>query len=492
MLNDVPPYSDRSTANGTVTSFAYTFKILAAADIAVYVDLTLKSLGTDYTLTGVGDSGGGTVVFLSAPANNSIVTRLRNQAAAQGSAYTQNEAFPWTRIEQDLDKLVAQVQQAKEQLRRGFFLPVSSSLADQGIDVPVVGSFARGKSGGGIDWATPVLAGALSSPVPIANGGTGATTAAAARAALLLQSTTAQQGIVELATNAEVITGTDTDRASTPAGVAAAIAAALSASAPTTVVAYTTADTLDAGVGLALLSGASFAFTLPAAAGETGREVSIIHQGTSLSDIYTVTGNAAETIIGYDSTGNTFALYTNGEIITLKCDGTHWRVIAHQAKTNWADAGAMTIAGSTSAPTKPTTPDYDHVFWRRDGKQVWVKWLLQISSAAGAADGSGAYLFTTPIGIAIDSASMSFLGAAWATATMSENIRTLVSGFGKIVVDSVQHDVVIPATFNAGATQLQWVRNGGTTPLGSGAYPMSTAEMGYYLEATFQAKNWRV
>lgn len=39
------------------------------------------------------------------------------------------------------------------------------------------------------------------------------------------QATTEAQGIVELATNAEAVAGTDTARACTPAGVAAAIAA---------------------------------------------------------------------------------------------------------------------------------------------------------------------------------------------------------------------------------------------------------------------------
>ena len=55
--------------------------------------------------------------------------------------------------------------------------------------------------------------------LPIANGGTSATTGAAALTALgLVSASDAAEGIVELATNAEVQAGTDTTRAVTAAG----------------------------------------------------------------------------------------------------------------------------------------------------------------------------------------------------------------------------------------------------------------------------------
>lgn len=65
----------------------------------------------------------------------------------------------------------------------------------------------------------------LATPVSLANGGTGEITAAAAFASLKQAATETATGVVELATTAEVVTGTDTSRAVTPAGVAAALAA---------------------------------------------------------------------------------------------------------------------------------------------------------------------------------------------------------------------------------------------------------------------------
>jgi hypothetical protein len=85
---------------------------------------------------------------------------------------------------------------------------------------------------------------------------------------------------------------------------------------------------------------------------------------------------------------------------------------------------------------------------------------------------------------------MQFLNAGWATATMSEGIRSGLEGGGKVVVDSVSQDNVLPM---ANLTnQVQFIRDSSVTPVGSGAYPMTTNEMGYFLWARFQAVNWRV
>lgn len=176
--------ADRYTANGITTNFTYNFRILTKNDIEVSVNDVVKTVDTDYTVSGVGASGGGTVTFLTAPADTTIVSLLRKQTLEQQSNYTPNESFPSERIEQDLDKALMVCQQLQEAISRALKYKKSSSLVDQYIDTPVEGKFARAKVGGGIDWATVTSAGMLSDPVPIANGGTGATTAATARTAL--------------------------------------------------------------------------------------------------------------------------------------------------------------------------------------------------------------------------------------------------------------------------------------------------------------------
>ncbi len=61
----------------------------------------------------------------------------------------------------------------------------------------------------------------LATDLPVADGGTGASTASAAFDNLKQAATESATGVVELATTAEAVTGTDTARAVTPAGVQA-------------------------------------------------------------------------------------------------------------------------------------------------------------------------------------------------------------------------------------------------------------------------------
>lgn len=209
-LNEVDPAANRSTAGGG-TVFAYTFEIASKNDIEVLVDTTTKTVDVDYTVDGIGNSGGGNVTFFTAPANGTVVTRIRKQPAVQSSTYTANEGFPHSRVEADYDKLWMAIQQIREQLHRSMLLPKSSALVDQGMDVPTVGSFARGKVGGGIDWATVTSAGSITIPVPVNQGGTGNTTASGARTALDVPSNA--EAILDTLINAkgDLIVGTGND-----------------------------------------------------------------------------------------------------------------------------------------------------------------------------------------------------------------------------------------------------------------------------------------
>jgi len=76
----VPVYTGPNTsiANGVTTVFPYTFKILAASDLLVTINGLPRSLGTHYSVTGVGEVGGGDVIFVTPPPTTSRVVRQRN------------------------------------------------------------------------------------------------------------------------------------------------------------------------------------------------------------------------------------------------------------------------------------------------------------------------------------------------------------------------------------------------------------------------------
>ena len=137
MVNEVTA-ANRYIGNGSTTAFAYTFKALVKTDVEVLVNDTVKLVDTDYTVAGLGASGGGTVTFTTAPASAAKVTILRKQPVQQLSDYVPNEAMPAERIEKDLDKLAMIAQQQKEVLDRTPKLPKKSTLS--GITFPEPGA----------------------------------------------------------------------------------------------------------------------------------------------------------------------------------------------------------------------------------------------------------------------------------------------------------------------------------------------------------------
>lgn len=126
-------FKKQTTAAGGDT-FAYDFKIDANTDIKVIVSdadgssAVVQTLTTDYTVTGVGDSGGGNVVFETAsiPASGKLVTLLLDPPGTQTTDYQEGDTFPAETHEAALDKLTREVHRLKEIAVRAIVLPEST------------------------------------------------------------------------------------------------------------------------------------------------------------------------------------------------------------------------------------------------------------------------------------------------------------------------------------------------------------------------------
>jgi hypothetical protein len=167
---------DVYTGNGSTTAFTYNFKILTSAGIAVYQAGTLKTLTTHYTVTGVGNDAGGTVVFVTAPANNEQVVLLRNQPIEQITSYVDG-AISASTIERDFDRQTAINQQQQETIERTLRYPITitptsgltllpTPVAEKCIGYDGAGTslalYACGGSGGGSAFTSSAgLAGIL-------------------------------------------------------------------------------------------------------------------------------------------------------------------------------------------------------------------------------------------------------------------------------------------------------------------------------------------
>lgn len=110
------------TGTGAQTSFGYDNKIFVDSDLEVYVDGVLKTLTTDYTVTGAGTADGGNVVFVTAPAADTEVVLFRRVGDAQESDYVDGDQFPADVVEDDFDRQAILNQDNKRDIQRSLRL----------------------------------------------------------------------------------------------------------------------------------------------------------------------------------------------------------------------------------------------------------------------------------------------------------------------------------------------------------------------------------
>ena len=102
--------------NGVTTVFAFPYRFLANADLVV-VEVsstgveTVKTITTDYTLTGAGDDAGGSVTMLVAPASGTRLVIYRDTEVVQETDYITGDAFPAESHERALDRLTMILQE---------------------------------------------------------------------------------------------------------------------------------------------------------------------------------------------------------------------------------------------------------------------------------------------------------------------------------------------------------------------------------------------
>jgi hypothetical protein len=99
----------RYAASGSQTVFSYPFPIFAEADLAVSLNGARQTSG--YTVSGEGETGGGSVTFSTAPASGVVVTLAREIPIARVSDFLEGGEFSTRALNTELDTLVAALQQ---------------------------------------------------------------------------------------------------------------------------------------------------------------------------------------------------------------------------------------------------------------------------------------------------------------------------------------------------------------------------------------------
>jgi len=121
------------SGDGSQTVFAYTFKILADADIQVIIRAangteTVKTLTTDYTVSGAGTASGGNVTFGTAPSSTETVVLRRETTQTQTVDLVENDPFTAETVEGAFDRSILIAQELQEEVDRSIKLSRTNSM----------------------------------------------------------------------------------------------------------------------------------------------------------------------------------------------------------------------------------------------------------------------------------------------------------------------------------------------------------------------------
>lgn len=107
------------TATGGQTTFAVNFEFFANADLKVYNGSTLltydasPSSASEYSVTGAGVTGGGSITLGGGATVNDKITIYRDMAIARSTDFPTSGAFQVESLNEELDKLAAMIQQVE-------------------------------------------------------------------------------------------------------------------------------------------------------------------------------------------------------------------------------------------------------------------------------------------------------------------------------------------------------------------------------------------
>lgn len=127
-INDNTP-RNQYTATAAQTTFAYTFWVYAETELSVYVNGTLRTLTTHYTVSAIQNDNGANIVFGSGLAEDDIVTIVRNTAKERLTGYTTGGSFTATVVNFEFGRFLAIIQDIAYKLGRSFTLSDTSTLS---------------------------------------------------------------------------------------------------------------------------------------------------------------------------------------------------------------------------------------------------------------------------------------------------------------------------------------------------------------------------
>lgn len=328
------PNRDDYIGDGLVNTYSYTYKIFNQSSIQITIaddsDVEFPTLiiGTDYTVTGVGEANGGTIVLVDNSqawlttgnlTNNYKIAILRVRPLGQDTDIRNQGVYFPALHEDEYDRQIMIDQQVQEQIDRSAKLPITSN---KNVVLPVP------EDGKVLAWS-----GVLGDMINVTNSGgdadAAAAAAAASAAAALVSETNAAASEVAAAASAAAFP----DPSGGSVGDLIEVNATTDGYNFTTLLTKLEAETEIAWGGISKLKkGADVASTAAMTLGDDGNSFDITGTTTITSIVIKTAGTVV--YLKFDAvltvtSGSNLNLQGNfktksGSILVLKSDGTNW------------------------------------------------------------------------------------------------------------------------------------------------------------------------
>ena len=127
------------TGDGTAGPFAFSFQVNATSEIKVYVDTTVKTESSHYTVSLSSSTGAGTVSFTSGnhPTSSQTITILGSIPLSRTSVYTSGGQLTSASLESDFDTNMFVHQQTNEEIDRSLRLAEHDVISGADMTLPV-------------------------------------------------------------------------------------------------------------------------------------------------------------------------------------------------------------------------------------------------------------------------------------------------------------------------------------------------------------------